>query len=170
MASFNKVILMGNLTRDPQLSYLPSGTAVCEFGLAVSHKWRDREGQMKEETCFVDCNLYAKSAETFNQYMSKGKPVLIEGRLRYETWQTPEGQTRSKHRVFVENFRFVGGRQDGQGGAVQTGAARAAPAPSGRGPAPAARGSYDAGGDPGYQPVDFDPSDMPSANPEDPPF
>jgi single-strand DNA-binding protein len=120
MASFNKVILMGNLTRDPQLRYLPSNMAVCDFGIAVSRRWRDKDGNMKEEVCFVDCDAWAKQAETINQYMTKGKPILIEGRLRLDTWTGQDGQKRSKHKVVVENFRFVGARgeeggQPGQG-------------------------------------------------------
>ena len=87
MANYNKVILLGNLTRDPQLSYLPSQTPVCEFGLAVNRRWRGQDGQQKEDTCFIDCRCYGKQAETFNQYMNKGKPVLVEGRLQLDTWE-----------------------------------------------------------------------------------
>ncbi len=109
MANYNKVILVGNLTRDPQLSYLPSQTPVCEFGIAVNRRWRGASGEQREETCFVDCRCYGKSAETFNQYMSKGQPVLVEGRLQFDTWEGQDGQKRSKHRVFVQNFQFLGG-------------------------------------------------------------
>ncbi len=110
MASYNKVILMGNLTRDPKLTFLPSQTPVCEFGLAVNRSWRGQDGEKREETCFIDCRLFRKQAETFNQYMSKGKPVLIEGRLELDTWESQDGQKRSKHRVLVERFTFVGSR------------------------------------------------------------
>ncbi|MBN1341177.1 MAG: single-stranded DNA-binding protein [Phycisphaerae bacterium] len=113
MANYNRVILMGNLTRDPQLTYTPSNTPVAEFGLAVNRKWRTPDGQDREETCFVDCSLYGRSAETFNQYMSKGKPVLVEGRLKLNQWETPEGQKRSKLSVVAERFQFVGGRSGG---------------------------------------------------------
>jgi single-strand DNA-binding protein len=117
MASFNKVILMGNLTRDPQLKYLPNNTAVCDFGMAVNHRWRDRDGNQREEVCFVDLAAFGRQAETFNQYMSKGRPVLVEGRLKYDTWTGQDGQKRSKHSIVVDNFRFVGGREGGgQGG------------------------------------------------------
>lgn len=116
MANYNRVILMGNLTRDPQLSYTPSNTAVTDFGLAVNHKWRGQDGQNKEETCFVDCSLFGKGAETFNQYMSKGRSVLVEGRLRYSQWETPEGQKRSRLTVVADRFQFVGGRDGGGGG------------------------------------------------------
>ena len=113
LASYNKVILMGNLTRDPQLSYLPSQTAVCEFGLAVNHKWKS-DGEQREETCFIDCRIYGKSAETFKQYMAKGRPVLVEGRLQFDTWEGKDGQKHSKHRVFVQNFQFLGDGQQRQ--------------------------------------------------------
>jgi len=113
MANYNKIILMGNLTRDPQLSFLPSQTPVCEFGLAVNRRWRGQNGEQREATCFVDCRLFGKQAETFNQYMNKGKPVLIEGRLEFDQWEGQDGQKRSKHRVFVERFTFVGSRDGG---------------------------------------------------------
>ncbi len=116
MASFNKVIMAGNLTRDPQLSYLPSQTPVVEFGLATNRRWRGANGEQREETCFVDCRCYGKQAETFNQYMSKGRSVLIEGRLQFDTWEGPDGQKRSKHRVIVERFTFLGGSRGGDAG------------------------------------------------------
>lgn len=114
MASYNRIILVGNLTRDPELSYTPSNTAICKFGMATNHKWRDRDQNTKEEVCFVDCVLFGKSAETFNQYMSKGRSVLVEGRLTLNQWTSQEGQKRSKHEVFVENFTFMGGGRGGQ--------------------------------------------------------
>lgn len=116
MANFNKVIMAGNLTRDPQLSYLPSQTPVVEFGLATNRRWRGANGEQREETCFVDCRCYGKQAETFNQYMSKGQSVLVEGRLQFDTWEGPDGQKRSKHRVFVERFTFLGGPRGGAAG------------------------------------------------------
>ena len=116
MANFNKVIMAGNLTRDPQLSYLPSQTPVVEFGLATKRRWRGANGEQREETCFVDCRCYGKQAETFNQYMSKGQSVLVEGRLQFDTWEGPDGQKRSKHRVFVERFTFLGGPRGGDAG------------------------------------------------------
>ncbi len=130
MANYNKVILVGNLTRDPQLSFLPSQTPVCEFGLAVNRRWRGQNGEQRESTCFIDCRLYGKRAETFNQYLAKGKPVLVEGRLELDTWESPDGQKRSKHRINVENFEFMGGRDGGGavGGTVGgTGPGAAAP-------------------------------------------
>lgn len=116
MANFNKVILVGNLTRDPQLSYLPSNTPVCEFGLAINRKWKSPEGEMREETCFVDCRIFGRRAEPFNQYMSKGRPTLVEGRLRYEQWEGKDGQKRSKLSVVVDNFEFLGGGGRREGG------------------------------------------------------
>ena len=110
MANFNKVILAGNLTRDPQLSHVPSNTAVCELSLAVNRKWRSQSGEMKEEVCFVDCRAYAKAAETINQYMTRGKPLLVEGRLKFDSWTNKEGQNRSKLYVIVETFQFIGTR------------------------------------------------------------
>ena len=86
MANFNKVILMGNLTRDPQLSYLPSQTAVVDFGIAVNRRWTGQDGQQREEVCFVDCRAFGKPAETINKYCKKGKPLMLEGRLTFDSW------------------------------------------------------------------------------------
>jgi single-strand DNA-binding protein len=122
MANYNKVILVGNLTRDPQMSYLPSQTAVVELGLAVNRRYRGQDNQLREDTCFIDCRAYGRQAETINQYMRKGQPILIEGRLQLDTWQAQDGTRRSKHRVIVERFQFLGG--------AQAGAAAAGPPPS----------------------------------------
>ena len=111
MANFNKVILAGRLTRDPQLSYLPSNTPVVEIGLAINRKWRGQDGEMRDETCFIDCRAYAKQAETLNQYLSKGRPLLVEGRLQFQQWTAQDGSKRSKHVVVVEQFQFLGSRQ-----------------------------------------------------------
>jgi single-strand DNA-binding protein len=124
MANYNKLILLGNVTRDPQLSYLPSQTPVVEFGLAVSRRWRAANGEQRDEVCFIDCRCYGKQAETFNQYVTKGKAVLLEGRLQFDQWESPDGQKRSKHRMFVENFQFISSGQGGPGGG-QRGAAPA---------------------------------------------
>ncbi len=115
MASYNRIILVGNLTRDPQLSYTASNTPVCKFGIATNRKWKDREGQAHEDVCFVDCALFGRGGEVFNQYMSKGRSVLVEGHLTLGQWTTPEGEKRSKHEVFVESFTFLGGGRDGGG-------------------------------------------------------
>ena len=119
MASYNRIVLVGNLTRDPQLSYTPANTAVCKFGMAMNHKFKDRDGNMREEVCFVDCTVFGRGGETFNQYMRKGRMVLVEGRLHLNQWTTPEGDKRSKHEVIVENFTFLGsggGGREGEGG------------------------------------------------------
>lgn len=135
MASFNKVILLGNLTRDPQLKYLPSNTAVCEIGLAVNHRWRDKDGNQREEVCFVDASCFGRGGEIINQYMTKGRPILIEGRLKLDSWTAQDGTKRSKHTVVVDNFTFVGGREGAAGGMEGGGAPAAA-----RGGAVAAQG------------------------------
>jgi len=110
MANFNKVLLMGNLTRDPQLSYLPSQTAVVDFGLAVNRRWKSREGEDRQETCFVDCRAFGVQAENINKYLSKGRPVFIEGRLTFDSWTAQDGTRRSRHRVTVDNCQFLGGK------------------------------------------------------------
>ncbi len=109
MASFNKVIIMGNLTRDPELTYLPSQTPVAEFTLASSHKFKGSDGQDREDTCFIDCKMYGKRAEVIQKYLTKGRPLLVEGRLTLDRWEAQDGSKRSKHRIFVENFTFLGG-------------------------------------------------------------
>ncbi len=138
MAGYNKVILLGNLTRDPQLRYLPSNMAVCDFGLAVNRRWRDKDGNQKEEVCFVDVSAFGRQAETINQYMSKGRALLVEGHLRFDTWTGQDGQKRSKLSVVVDTFQFVGGRGDQPGpGAPGAGAPQeraAAPPPAAPGP------------------------------------
>lgn len=110
--NYNKVILGGNVTRDLQLSYLPSQTAVVEFGIAVNRKWSGKDGTKKEETCFVDCTAFGKSAENLNKYVSKGSPLFIEGRLQFDTWNAQDGTKRSKHKVIVDNFQFLGSKQE----------------------------------------------------------
>ena len=117
MASFNKIILVGNLTRDPVLRYLPSQMAVVDFGLAVNHKYRTKNGEDREEVCFVDCSVFGKGAEVVNQYCTKGKQLLVEGRLKYDTWEDKQGGgKRSKHSVMVDNFQLLGGPRDSAGG------------------------------------------------------
>ena len=108
MSSFNKVLLMGNLTKDPQLSYTPSQTAVVDFGLATNRRWTGKDGSQKDETCFVDCRAFGKLAENINKYLKKGMPLFVEGRLTFDSWTSQDGTKRSKHRVTVENFRFIG--------------------------------------------------------------
>ena len=115
MASFNKVILMGNLTRDPEVRYTPSGTAVSEVGLAVNRTWFDKQtNQKREEVTFVDVTLWGRQAEVAGEYLGKGRGVLIEGRLQLDQWDDKEtGQKRSKLRVVGENMTMLPGRGDG---------------------------------------------------------
>ena len=133
MASFNRVILMGNLTRDPELRYTPKGTAIAKLGLAVNRVWRTETGETKEEVTFVDVDSFGKQAETIAQYLKKGSPLLMEGRLRLDQWDDKQtGQKRSKLGVIVEGFQFLGGgnREGGGGEAPRRPAAPSAPAPS----------------------------------------
>ena len=117
MASFNKVILLGNLTRDPQLKYLPSQTAVAEFGIACNRKFKGQNGEDREEVTFVDCAAFAKQAELIHQYFTKGKPIFIQGRLKYDSWEDKQGGgKRHKLSVVVDNFQFIGGKDGGGGG------------------------------------------------------
>ncbi len=117
MASFNRVILVGNLTRDPQVKYTPSGQAVTEVGMAVSRSWFDKNtNQKKEEVTFVDVTLWGRTAEIAGEYLTKGRQVLIEGRLQLDQWDDKQtGQKRSKLFVVGENMTMLGSRQDGGG-------------------------------------------------------
>lgn len=116
MSNFNKIFLMGNLTRDPQLTYTPSQTPVVDFGLAVNRKWTAKDGSSKEDTCFVDCRSFGRQAENINKYLKKGNPLFVEGRLTFDSWTAQDGSKRSKHRVTVESFQFLGsGSSSGQG-------------------------------------------------------
>jgi len=108
MASYNRVILMGNLTRDPELRTLPnSQTQVCDFALAVNRRWKDADGGDREEVVFIDCAAFGKTGQTIGENLTKGRPIHIEGRLKFEQWEQEDGQRRSKIRVVVEQFRFV---------------------------------------------------------------
>ncbi len=120
MADVNKVILIGRLTRDPQMRYTPTQTAICEFGLAVGRKFKTASGEQREETAFIDCTCWGKGGEIFNQYMAKGKQVYIEGRLKYDTWEDKNGGgKRSKLSVVVDDFQFLGSPGDNQRGGGQ---------------------------------------------------
>ncbi|HLS27452.1 MAG TPA: single-stranded DNA-binding protein [Opitutales bacterium] len=115
MANFNKVILMGNLTRDPELRVMPSGNSVCNFGLAVNRNFTDKDGNKREETTFVDIDAFGRQAEVISKYLAKGRAILLEGRLRFDRWETNTGEKRSKLSVVLEQFQFVGGRDSGDG-------------------------------------------------------
>ncbi|MHC4107281.1 MAG: single-stranded DNA-binding protein [Planctomycetota bacterium] len=122
-ANFNKVFLMGNLTRDVELKYTPNNQAVAAIGIAVNRRYRTKEGEDREDTTFVDCEAWGRTAEVMNQYLAKGRPVFVEGRLKLDRWQDKDGNNRSKLRVVVENFQFIdsrgGGQAPAQGGAQQ---------------------------------------------------
>ena len=127
MANYNKVILIGNLTRDPQLRYTPSQMAVCDLGLAVNRRWNSKDGQQREETAFVNCTAWGRQAETIQKYMSKGQPMLVEGRLTFSQWDGPDGKKRSKLEVTIERFQFLGGPRTGGGGGTAAAAGAAPP-------------------------------------------
>jgi single-strand DNA-binding protein len=130
MANYNKVILIGNLTRDPELRYTPKGTAVAKIGVAINRTWRTDAGETKEEVTFVDVDAFGRQAETLGQYMKKGRPIMIEGRLRLDTWEDKQtSQKRSKLGVVMESFQFLdyGGRGSEDGTAPPS-RGKAAPA------------------------------------------
>lgn len=112
MSSFNKVIMMGNLTRDPELKYLPSGMAVCELAIAVNRSWTPKGGEKKEEVSFFDCVAWGKTGEVIAEHMKKGRPILFEGSLRQERWETATGEKRSRVKINIDRFSFVGGKRD----------------------------------------------------------
>jgi single-strand DNA-binding protein len=117
MPNYNKVILMGNLTRDPEVRYTSGGTAIAKLGMAINRHWTNKEGEKKEETTFVDVDAFGRQAEVIGQYMKKGKPVMIEGRLKLDQWEDKQtGQKRSKMGVTLENFQFLDSRGEGGGG------------------------------------------------------
>jgi len=128
MASFNKVILMGNLTRDPELRYTPKGTAIAKIGLAVNRVWTNEAGEKKEEVTFVDVDVFGRTAENVGQYMRKGRPIMVEGRLKLDQWDDKQtGAKRSKLGVVAETVQFLGGAPGaGEGGGAAPAAPRAA--------------------------------------------
>jgi single-strand DNA-binding protein len=126
MASFNRVILMGNLTRDPELRYTPTGTPVCDIGLAVNDRYKNASGEWVDQPCFVDVVLWARTAEVASEYLNKGSSILIEGRLKLDSWEGKDGEKRSKLRVVCEKMQMLGGKGGG-GGAPGEGGPRQAP-------------------------------------------
>jgi len=139
MASYNRVILVGNLTRDPQMRYTPNGTPVVEVGLAVNDRRKSASGEWVEETTFVDVTIWGRTAEVAGEYLTKGSPILIEGRLKLDTWETNDGQKRSKLRVVCERMQMLG-----RAGATQS----QRPRPAGeQQPAPADEEYFDQGGE-----------------------
>ena len=130
MASFNKVVLLGNVTRDPELRYIASGTAVTDIGLAVNDRRKTASGEWVEETTFVDVTLWGRTAEVAGEYVTKGSPLLIEGRLKLDTWEK-DGKKNSKLRVVCERMQLLGGKPDGSRGGKPRVAASRGPAAAG---------------------------------------
>ena len=119
MANFNKVLLVGRLTRDPELKHL-SNQALAKIGLAIGDTYKTKDGEKREETTFVDCDAWGRTAEVMCQYLTKGSPVLVEGRLKFDQWQDKDGNKRSKLKVVIEKFEFIGGRGEGDQGGGQS--------------------------------------------------
>ncbi|MBL9176213.1 MAG: single-stranded DNA-binding protein [Verrucomicrobiales bacterium] len=143
MASYNKVILLGNLTRDPELRYTPKGTASARLGLAVNRSYKTDTGETREEVTFVDIDAWGKQAELIAQYLRKGNPLFVEGRLKLDQWDDKtSGQKRSAIRVVMENFQFVGGRAEGRPAGGPPSSGHSAPASPASAPA--------SGGDSGH--------------------
>ena len=129
--NLNKVFIGGNITRDIELRNLPGGQAIAQIGLAVNRSWTGTDGQKKEETTFIDCEAWGKTAEVMHKYLAKGRPVFIEGRLKLDQWDDKEtGQKRSKLKVVVDGFQFVGSKPEGERDVQQPPAQRKAPRPS----------------------------------------
>ena len=150
MASYNKVLLMGNLTRDPEVKYTPKGTALANLGLAVNRVYTTESGEQKEEVTFIDIEVWGRQAETAGQYLSKGRPVFIEGRLKLDSWEDKEsGQKRNKLKVVAERVQFLGAPRGGaefkDEGPAGAGAAPAPSRPASRSSRPAAPPARDAG-------------------------
>src|SRR3954465_5457020 len=134
MANLNKVMLIGNLTRDPEIKYTPKGTAICNIGLAINHVYSTDSGEKREEVTFVDVELWGRLAEITGEYCKKGKPLFIEGRLKLDTWDDKQtGQKRSKMKVVASGMQLLGSKEDG--GPQQGSSQKPAPRPQGR-PAP----------------------------------
>ena len=124
MPSLNKVMLIGNLTRSPELRVTPKGTAICQFGLAINRTFKDESGASRDETTFVDIEAWGKQGETVAKYCAKGRPLFVEGRLKLDTWDDKTtGQKRSKMKIVLENFQFLAGREGGEGGGAPRAAA-----------------------------------------------
>ncbi len=180
MANLNKVMLIGNLTRDPDVKMLPSQTMVCDIGLAINRRWTGQDGIRKEETTFVDCSGFGKTAELISKYVKKGDPIFIDGRLKLDQWEAQDGTKRSKMRVVIENFQFLSrGPGGGQGSipAAEPGEYAGEPAAA----TPQQRPAYRApGGRPAAQPPrpaaapqqaapNYDAGDVPSVPADDAP-
>src|SRR5258707_713792 len=151
MANFNKVILVGNITRDPELRYTSKGMAIAKIGMAINRTWKNEAGESKEEVTFVDVDAFGRQAETIAQYLKKGSPLMVEGRLRLDQWDDKQtGQKRSRLGVTLEGFQFLGGGNRGEGGAPDAPRSRPASAPAGKAESP------DGGADAPPPPADDD--------------
>jgi single-strand DNA-binding protein len=158
MASLNKVMLLGNLTRDPELRYAPNGTPVANFGIAINRRYRQGE-EWREDVCYVDIVTFGRQAETVGEYLSKGNLAMVEGRLQWRSWETEDGQKRSKHEVVANHVQFMPRMQGDRGGTGASGGERADSAY-----APPSRNPY-------TPPRDLmPPSDMPMPEDDDIPF
>jgi len=131
MPNLNKVMLMGNITRDIEMRTLPGGNSIAQIGLAINRQWQDKDGQKKEEVTWVDCEAWGKTAEVMHKFLGKGRPVYIEGRLKLDQWDDKEsGQKRSKMKVVIENFQFIDSKPEGERDVQQQPAQRRAPRPT----------------------------------------
>jgi single-strand DNA-binding protein len=181
MANVNKVILIGNLTRDPEFKLLPSQMPVCEIGMAINRKWTGQDGIKKEETTFVDCTSFGKTAELISKYVKKGDPLFVDGRLKLDQWEAQDGTKRSKMRVVIENFQFLNrgpgaGGQAGYAPGEYAGEPQAAPAPQQQRPAyrapagrPVAQPPRPAPAAPQQPAPNYDAGDVPSVPADDAP-
>jgi single-strand DNA-binding protein len=156
MASYNRVILVGNLTRDIELKYTPGGTAVTDIGMAVNDRRKSATGEWVDETTFVDVTLWGRTAEVASEYLSKGSPILVEGRLKLDTWES-EGQKRSKLRVVCDRMQMLGGGSPGGGGGGGSRPQRQVSDPpvSVESDSPGQRDAQPTGGGPGYEDPDI---------------
>ena len=134
-ASLNKVLLMGNLTRDPEVKYTPKGTAVCDLGMAINDSFKAQDGTIKETVTYVDVEVWGRTAENCKQYLTKGRPVFVEGQLRLDQWETPQGEKKSRMKVRADRVQFLGGGGAAGGG----GASRSAGSQASSGPSDSAR-------------------------------
>jgi single-strand DNA-binding protein len=123
MVGYNRVVLMGNLTRDPELRFSAAGAPWAKTGMAMNHRWRDKNEQMQEEVTFVDITAFGKTAEVMSKYLKKGAPLLVDGRLQYQTWQTDAGEKRSKLQVVAHDMKFLPRREGPPGGGAPGGGA-----------------------------------------------
>ena len=137
MPNLNKVMLMGNLTRDPEIKYTPKGMAIANFGIAVNRVWSNEAGEKQEEVTFIDIEMFGRKAEVVGEYFKKGKPIYVEGRLKLDSWDDKtSGQKKSKLKVIGETFEFLGGREGGAGGGGESGGENRPPRPAPGKPAP----------------------------------